>query len=121
MAPIAQFILNTAKTAMSALNPTAPPFVSEPESSPPFQHPSPKDVLLVKAVMLKMLRLPLEIVDTIIDWAEYWPCTTVTTRGQTSTRGGVKNRDDKLIVSMQLLSSGLSQAAHGFMLVKASC
>lgn len=101
MAAIAQFIFNTAKTAMSALNPIAPPSIPEPESSPPFQHPSPKDVLLVKAVMLKKLSLPLEIVDAIIDWAEYWPCTTVTTREQTSALGGVEYRADKLVVSMQ--------------------
>ena len=121
MAAIVQFFLNTAKTAMSVLNSTPPLSVPESESSPPFQHPSPKDVLLVKTVMLKKLRLPLEIVDTIIDWAEYWPCTTVTTRGETSARGGLENREDELIVSMRPLFILPFLIGRYFKLVKALC
>ncbi|AEO54578.1 hypothetical protein MYCTH_2297284 [Thermothelomyces thermophilus ATCC 42464] len=38
--------------------------------------PSVADVLVTKAMLCKALRLPPEIVDTIVDHAEYWPHTT---------------------------------------------
>jgi len=37
--------------------------------------PTIKDVLVVKAMLKTALRLPLEIVDSIVDHAEYWPHT----------------------------------------------
>lgn len=39
-------------------------------------YPSTSDILSVKDVLMK--RLPIEVVDAIIDLAEYWPHTTVT-------------------------------------------
>jgi hypothetical protein len=37
------------------------------------------DVLVVKAMLTKGLSLPVEIIDTIVDLAEYWPHTTAET------------------------------------------
>lgn len=42
-----------------------------------FENPSTKDVFETKALLLKVSGLPLEIVDLIIDFAEYWPCMSV--------------------------------------------
>src|SRR5437773_199454 len=42
----------------------------------PFEHPTPIDVAEVKAV-LQEKKLPPELVDIIIDEAEYWPRTQV--------------------------------------------
>lgn len=43
--------------------------------SPPFE-PSVADVLVVKAMLTKALSLPPELVDAVVDIAEYWPHTT---------------------------------------------
>lgn len=37
------------------------------------------DVVVVKAMLLQGLQLPLEVILSIIDTAEYWPHTTVST------------------------------------------
>ncbi|SPO00196.1 uncharacterized protein DNG_03045 [Cephalotrichum gorgonifer] len=39
----------------------------------PFE-PSPLDVLVVKTMLAKSGPLPFELVNRIIEWAEYWPC-----------------------------------------------
>jgi hypothetical protein len=41
----------------------------------PYQ-PSIADVLVVKSMLTKGLQLPLELVESIVDQAEYWPHTT---------------------------------------------
>jgi len=38
--------------------------------------PTVKDVMVVKAMLLKAISLPIEIVDLVLDHAEYWPHTT---------------------------------------------
>jgi hypothetical protein len=38
--------------------------------------PSPRDVILVKNLLRVIASLPQELIDTIIDLAEYWPCVT---------------------------------------------
>ncbi|CAI4211400.1 unnamed protein product [Parascedosporium putredinis] len=39
-----------------------------------FFEPSPVDVLVLKVMVQKAKGIPLEIVDTIVEFAEYWPC-----------------------------------------------
>lgn len=39
-----------------------------------FFEPSPVDVLVLKVMIQKAKGIPLEIVDTIVEFAEYWPC-----------------------------------------------
>jgi hypothetical protein len=47
---------------------------ASPES--PAYQPSIADVLVTKAMLTKSLSVPPEIIDTIVDLAEYWPHTT---------------------------------------------
>ena len=88
--------MDTAKVALTALNPGS--------SSSVFESPSPNDVLEVKNVLLKAFDLPLELVDVIIDYAEYWPRTSVSTAGETLAVGGDGNpREDVFVVSSSML------------------
>jgi hypothetical protein len=68
-----------------------------------FQSPSPKDVLEVKRLLLKTCKIPIEIVDVIIDYAEYWPRTTVTNGRKNFRVGGADS--DTFIVSVNLLGA----------------
>lgn len=58
--------------------------------------PSPQDVLAVKQNLLS-LRLPLELIDTIIDHGEYWPHVKVVREGTALT---VRNDDNRFVVSL---------------------
>jgi hypothetical protein len=63
--------------------------------------PSPEDVLIVKQILTKKGKLPLELVDTIIDSADYWvKTTTCRTNGEVSILSG-RERENKLLVSWQ--------------------
>lgn len=60
------------------------------------------DVLRVKKCLSKVgtYPLPLEVVDTIIDYAEYWPCTTTEmSEGRKRIQGGNSAGENVLIVS----------------------
>lgn len=57
--------------------------------------PSPQDVLAVKRDLLT-LRLPLELIDTIIDHGEYWPHVKMVREGTALT---VRNDDNRFVVS----------------------
>lgn len=95
MAALGRFVMDTAKVALTALN-----RVNDSGPSPEFESPSPKDVLEVKNLLLKAFDLPLEIIDIIIDCAEYWPRTRVSTVGETIAVGGHGNpREDTFVVS----------------------
>ncbi|TLS21685.1 uncharacterized protein PpBr36_09627 [Pyricularia pennisetigena] len=45
-------------------------------SRPAHYQPSALDVLVTKAMLAKGMNLPLEVVDLVVDFAEYWPHTT---------------------------------------------
>jgi hypothetical protein len=65
--------------------------------------PSFQDILEVKQILIERGALPLEIVDTIIDFAEYWiKTTTCRTRGQVSVRAGGEF-EESLLVSWQFV------------------
>ena len=49
----------------------------------PRHEPSIVDVIVVKAMLTKALSLPPEIIDRIVDLAEYWPHTTTELNGTT--------------------------------------
>lgn len=66
-------------------------------SDQPFSNPVIRDVLQVKADLAKVSKLPLEIIDLIIDHAEYWPCTISKTKSANSAVG--RQREDVFIVS----------------------
>ncbi len=57
----------------SQANPENPP--ENPTHEHTLHEPSVADVLVVKAMLIKALSLPPEIVDNLVDLAEYWPHT----------------------------------------------
>lgn len=59
--------------------------------------PSVGDVLEVKSYLFKKFDLPIELIDTIIDTAEYWPHTTTATRHSTSVRAQI-DRENQFLV-----------------------
>lgn len=64
--------------------------------------PSITDVLVTKAMLTKALSLPPEIVDTVVDLAEYWPHTTTASSFDESVvvaRGNSRTREDLFLVS----------------------
>jgi hypothetical protein len=73
----------------------------QPQPPPRYEcpSPSPQEIIKVKGLLLKIF--PLEIVDTIIEHAEYWACITVSTGGRTTTVGGYGTPEDALIVSIR--------------------
>lgn len=101
MATFGRFLLGSAG---AELGPT-----KESEHLLKFESPSPKAVLGVKDFLLKISKLPLEIIDIVIDYAEYWPCTTVTTAGENTAFSsfGNPNQENKFIVSLRVFISPL--------------
>ena len=60
--------------------------------------PSVSDVLEVKAILSKNFDLPIELIDSIIDTAEYWPHTSTVTNHATMIRAQ-RDRENEFIVS----------------------
>jgi hypothetical protein len=61
-------------------------------------NPCPRDVIFVKNLLRIIASLPLELVDTIIDLAEYWPCVT-TINSAVPTVQSLQNNGNQLVVS----------------------
>lgn len=69
-------------------------------------NPSVRDVLEVKDILFKASKMPTELIDAIIDHAEYWPHTSVNTSTYSpqqleklQARGGINSKEDIFIVS----------------------
>lgn len=62
--------------------------MSEVTVSDNHHEPSVQDVLLIKDVLSKRSKLPLKIVDSIIDIAEYWPHSFTGRQGTVKIYGG---------------------------------
>jgi len=60
--------------------------------------PSIEDVLSVKEMFLKNRLLPPELVDPVIDFAEYWPHTTSARKERITVRAGAEDRENQFIV-----------------------
>lgn len=68
------------------------------EDVEPYE-PSIVDVLVVKAMLNKVFALPPELLNTILDLAEYWPHTTTEwSGGPLSIYGGRPSREDVFLV-----------------------
>jgi len=65
--------------------------------------PSPFDVIAVKTMFLKRYSLPNELLDAIIDFAEYWPHTTSKMASETLVRSG-SDHENKMLVRNSFLS-----------------
>jgi hypothetical protein len=64
--------------------------------------PSVSDVLDVKSYLFKRFDLPIELIDTIIDTAEYWPHTSTITDHSTMIRAQ-RDRENQFIVSTHFM------------------
>ena len=80
----------------------APP---EDPAENPLHEPSVADVLVVKAMLIKALSLPPEIVDYLIDLAEYWPHTTagISFESPTTVARGASPMENAFLVKLTLL------------------
>lgn len=110
---VTSFIIGLISNAMSALNLTPGLAAAE-----PFQDPTVEDVFLVKAIFKAATPLPLEIVDTIIDHAEYWPRTTSFIQPALSARGSTPKEDVFIVCSCSqpLPSSRVSSPSRALLL-----
>lgn len=70
---VTSFIVGLGSSIISAMS--SPRTGSQPQPTP-FTGPTVEDVLVVKDILTDVSPLPLEIIDAIIDHAEYWPHTT---------------------------------------------
>jgi hypothetical protein len=95
MLGVTSFLFNTLTAALFG------PEMDDIDSSTPPHGPSIGDVLLVKDVLFRKLGLPLEIIDVVIDFAEYWPHTsTIRTGGEEiKVRAGRPLTENQFIVS----------------------
>ncbi|PSR79691.1 hypothetical protein BD289DRAFT_442106 [Coniella lustricola] len=85
--------------------------VSSPNNLPNYE-PTAMDVVVVKAMLQQGLNLPLEVILSIIDAAEYWPHTTVSTatfRTSFRVQSGRETENEFLLRSRPL---GLIRKAH---------
>ena len=70
-----------------------------PDTGVSAHEPTIADVLVVKAMLTKGLSLPVEIIETIVDFAEYWPHTTAETSVVPLVRGNsALGKEDVLVV-----------------------
>lgn len=92
MSGIFAFLKNTISTALSG---------TAMDTLPSPHQPSISDVLDAKDTIFTKSGLPLEIIDVIIDFAEYWPCTTTIRTGEEiSIRAGRPATENQFIVSV---------------------
>ncbi len=90
--------MDAASKAISAFTGTS---TNETQRLATYKNPSVQDVLAVKNILSKTSRLPLEIIDIIVDFAEYWPCASVTMQGEKYAEGGENtliNKEDAFLV-----------------------
>ena len=62
-----------------------------------FHDPTPEDVLAVKELLMKAKKLPIELVIILVDFAEYWPHTTVTTETAVRAVGGTSSENNLIV------------------------
>jgi len=77
-------------------------YVSERYSSERYG-PSIRDVLAVKEALHSKTTLPYELIDAIVEMAEYWPHTTTSLPNLLTVRGGRHDRENIFIVRAPLL------------------
>jgi hypothetical protein len=83
------------------------------EDFEPYE-PSVEDVFSVKSMLSGSFELPLELVDTIIDYAEYWPHTSVIRTGEDFTiRAGAGHENQFLVSRTLTVVSGRLNVVEG--------
>jgi hypothetical protein len=116
---IGRFVVNKASAAMSALrnnNKTNRGLkdslgtnTDSPRLSTDIDSPRLSDVIEVKNMLLKAYALPLDIVDAIVDYAEYWPHTTMSTKEPSWARACPRfpspgTSEDRFVISIIVFS-----------------
>lgn len=116
MSELAWFLLSTAvvcyiinKVSSAAAGSLQATMDEDPVTSPydcDRYIPSIEDVLATKDTLFKNFKLPIELIDTIIDFAEYFPRTSICrSGGELHVRAGGSGRagstEDRFIVSLQ--------------------
>lgn len=69
---------------------------------PSRYNPSVKDVMSVKGYLFETFNIPIELIDKMIDYAEYWPHTTTCTDTPTIIRAQ-RDNENKLVVGVPSL------------------
>lgn len=64
--------------------------------------PSIVDVAVVKAMLYRAKKLPADLIDTILDMAEYWIHTSTHLDERISVMGGSEARENRFLVSISL-------------------
>ena len=84
--------------------PNEPEKIPMAHGSSGMYEPSIDDVYAVKAVLFDESHLPLELIDTIIDFAEYWPHTSTRRTGEELLiAAGAPARENKFLVCQSRL------------------
>ena len=70
-----------------------------------YFHPQPKDVVYVRHMLAKSTRLPVDLIDAIFDFAEYWASSTneidfIKEHGTALRINGTGRSEDKFLVSL---------------------
>lgn len=77
------------------------------EEGETYQYPSVDDVLAVKNILMQVSKMPLELVDLVVDWAEYWPHTTVDTQTNKLRRPVARGGPNENIFMIRSLPIGI--------------
>jgi hypothetical protein len=107
MAGIGGYIYDTLSTAIFGLRMDAKTddkvdYCSERYNSDRYQ-PSVSDVLAVKEALHRKSTLPFELVDAIVDMAEYWPHTSTILPESITVRGARDGENQFIVSSTRLL------------------
>lgn len=65
-----------------------------------YHDPSPIDIVVVRTMLAKGLKLPVDLVDGILEHAEYWVRTTTAVNYPQLLRAGKGHGEDKFLVSL---------------------
>lgn len=87
-----------------------------PEQLNHSHEPSAADAVVVRLMLLKARQLPIELVDVILDQAEYWPHESASTSQPQIIRGGNQAIESALLVSFTDQSNLQCVAANIFLL-----
>lgn len=83
-------------------DPSDSPVRRHSESDKSYQ-PSIVDIAIVKAMLYRAKKLPPDLIDTILDMAEYWIHSTTHLDERISVMGGSEARENKFLVSISVL------------------
>ncbi|OWO98030.1 hypothetical protein B2J93_8255 [Marssonina coronariae] len=100
MSGLAGYLLNILSNAIFGSESTTEGDMANSFYSSERYTPSTEDVISVKNDLFKRFALPIELIDTVIDFAEYWPrTTTCRTGGEFHVRSGRPGLEDQFMAS----------------------